>query len=1437
MAAASMGQAPSASFSANVLSGCAPLSVRFTDESTGNPVSWNWEFDDGTQQQLSNQQNPNISFTRPGTYSVTLVIRNANGVNATTRTDYITVYPSPSVNFSADITTACLPAQVQFTGTASTTVGSITTWAWDLGDGTLSSAQNPEHTYNAAGWYNVGLTVTSSTGCSSRSQRARYIRVVSGIASKFSYTPSANCDAPFTIPFTNESSGPGALRYLWDFGNGHTDTARHPSFTFPASGSHNVTLTTTSSFGCSNTITQAVSASTFTTAFTHPDTVCINQPVSFQNNSDAGVVTFNWLFGDGSSSATEENPVKRYTTPGVYTVKLVNRFGTCTDSTSRQIVVTALPAVDFVVNNNNGCGSAFSVDFQSNASTAVAWAWDFGDGTTSTEQNPNHVYGSTGNYHVSLTITTAGGCQNSVTKNNAVRIVAPGVRIMRTLASGCINALLPVTLSAETNVPVVSYLWDLGNGTTSTAATPSVTYSSPTVRNYDITLTVTTAAGCILTDAMTFTIGAPQSVDFTVNASGSCASDPVTFHATSSGFVSEWTWLFSDGDTLTVQETETTVEHQFKEFGNVGATLIAWHWGCPSSVTKDNLVTLEAPVANFGFALDCDNRLVVNLTDSSKIETGATAAPTSYEWDFGDGSPVVTTPNPGIHTYANIGDYDIRLALFNGTCSSTITRKVDLSPLNNTFDASKSILCKHDTVTFKANEDSVNVREFRWTWDGKTAFGQVLDTAFHADGDIPVTLHVRDHSGCEAESTQIIKVTGPTAAFSPAQPATCKGVPVSFNDASTSDIGIQTYRWDFGDGAVQSLTGGPFAHSYVDTGTYVVRLSVTDIAGCTDENTATNTVRISGPVASFSTNDTRYCPGTPLTFSNSSQGTTLTHSWSFGDGQSSTDINPSHSFDEGQYTVKLKVTDDVGCTDSLIRTDYIEVRGPVAAFTVEDSTSICPLLEAKFLHTSQHYESLYWDFGDLFNSTEDAATVRHFYDDFGSYPVKLLAYGYGGNCVDTAEFRVNVYNPNTFTTFNYTVAPFYCNEHTVSFEFEVPANTRYRFNFGDGNVDSSGQKTLQHTYDYPRNYIPSVFLQDAIGCQSNVGGPSAINIRGAVPAFNLDKKSFCDSGTVMATNYTVSSEPVTNWSWDFGTGTTIGIKDPAPFTYTDAGYYLVSLTATTVSGCAKTFTDTVRVPRTPQPLITLGDLTCAERLVDFNGAVQHADTAIQWSWNFGDGRTSSAQNNTIQYNTPGNYNITLTAANFLGCSGNTSHSLAVAPLPVITTQPTQLIVSNEVVLPVTYSSGIVRYAWEPPDDLSCTDCPNPVAKPSFTRTYTVTVTDSNSCVSSAEVLVDVVCTKENYFVPNTFSPNNDGMNDVFYPRGRGLARVQSMRVFNRWGQIVFERKNFMANDPSAGWNGRRGSEPMPSDTYVYVIEFVCDNAMVIPFKGNITLIR
>jgi gliding motility-associated-like protein len=336
----------------------------------------------------------------------------------------------------------------------------------------------------------------------------------------------------------------------------------------------------------------------------------------------------------------------------------------------------------------------------------------------------------------------------------------------------------------------------------------------------------------------------------------------------------------------------------------------------------------------------------------------------------------------------------------------------------------------------------------------------------------------------------------------------------------------------------------------------------------------------------------------------------------------------------------------------------------------------------------------------------------------------------------------------------------------------------------------------------------------------------------------MDKNKFCDSGLVNFTDFTVTNDPIISKTWDFKDGNMSIQNDPNNY-YKSPGTYLPVLKVSTQNNCVENYTDTVRIYQTPHPVFTPSPPFCVGAPIQFQGGLVTPEiNAVKWFWNFGNGQTSSQQNHTVTYTSAGPYTVHLLTSVSFGCSDSTKTDININALPVIQGPPEVTTpVGLPVTLPITYSSGIANYSWTPANNLSCTDCPDPVANPIFTTLYKVTVTDKNNCVSSAAITVKTVCNGKNYFIPNTFSPNGDGVNDVFYPRGNNVNNIQSMRIFNRWGQLVFERRSFPPNTPGNGWNGTFNGKPAPVDAYVYIIEVICENAQIVALKGDVTLVR
>lgn len=418
---------PTAEFNGSPTSGDVPLTVNFTDQSTGTIDTWSWDFGDGN---TSTEQNPTHTYTVAGTYTVELTVSGTAGSDTETKTDYITAStPAPVADFSGTPTSGTVPLDVTFTD-AST--GEITSWSWDFGDGGTSTEQNPTHTYNAVGTYTVALTVTGPGG-SDTETKTDYITVnpepVAPVA-EFSGTPTEG-DAPLTVEFTDESTG-DVTTWEWDFGDGGSSTEQNPTHVYNNSGTYTVALTVTGPAGNDTetktdyiTVNVAPPVADFTG---DPTSGTVPLTVNFTDASTGEITSWAWDFGDGGSS-TEQNPTHQYTVVGTYTVALTvtGPGGESTETKTDYITVNpepVEPVADFTASPTSGT-APLDVNF-TDASTGdvESWSWDFGDGGSSTQQNPSHTYANAGTYTVALTVTGPVG-SDTETKTDYIT-VEPG---------------------------------------------------------------------------------------------------------------------------------------------------------------------------------------------------------------------------------------------------------------------------------------------------------------------------------------------------------------------------------------------------------------------------------------------------------------------------------------------------------------------------------------------------------------------------------------------------------------------------------------------------------------------------------------------------------------------------------------------------------------------------------------------------------------------------------------------------------------------------------------------------------------------------------------------------------------------------------------------------------------------------------------------------
>ncbi len=1306
---------PTANFTSDIISGCSPIVVRFTDMSSGSPTSWSWDLGNGTTSTL---QNPSTTYITPGTYTVKLTAANASGSNMKSVTSYITVYALPTVNFTGDSAPSCPPKAVQFNNLTVPGSSGTTTYLWDFGDGFTSSAVNPSHTYMALGTYSVTLIAKNGQGCTKSFTKTNYIPIVQKPIANFISSNNNGCAAPYTVNFTNTSAG--AVSYEWNFGDGGTSTTANPGHVYTTNGNYNVRLIATNAAGCKDTIirTAFVSVGTLDAQFTpSQSTVCLGTPVTFSNNTTPGTTSNSWNFGN-SATSNATSPTYTYPAPGNYTVRLIANRNGCLDTAFRNITVNAKPTASFTAANTYSCSTPFSVPFTNNSTGASSYAWAFGPaGATSTQTSPSYTYTGFGLYTVRLIATGSNGCADTQTRPNYITVAQPTATITTTMSSGC----APVNVNFYANIftynPVVSYSWNFGDGSSplvcGSCSTPSHTYTSP--GTYTVTLNYSLGLGCNFSAQRNVVISTKPTASFNLTPLTYCPNTPVSPVNVSTGATS-YIWNGGGGQASTM----TNPTFGYKS-GNYTIRLIASNNGCADTFTRN--ITVQLPRAGFRPSYTCTNRLAISFTDQS-------AGANTYFWDFGDGNTSTTAGNTS-HTYAAYGTYNVKQGVRNTStgCTDTAYLTLVLAPLNKEFVASDTTICRGSAVTFTAA--GLNYQTYRWDFGNSVIVNgtRQLSYTYPAAGTYNIKLVVTDTMGCKDSLTKTgyMRIGGPTVDFVGTPQGGCLPLTVNFQDLSTPNGGfaLVSRNWNLGNG--NSTQTNP-TRTYTVVGLYNVSLFVTDANGCTSSLTRNQYINASHPQPAFSASVTTTCIGNTVTFNNTSSGNSLTYVWHYGDGATSVGATGSHAYGApGQYTVKLVATDAFGCKDSVVRTNYITIKAPVLSFTASDTFASCPPLLITFTNTSPAASGVTytWNFGNGSGSSVAAPSATYTYP--GVYAAKLYGTTIEG-CIDSAVKNITINGPSGSFAYTPQVG---CGPLTVTFTANTTNASSLIWDMNNGSTQTTTAGSLVYTYTQSGKFLPKLILSDNASCLTPLLGMDTIRVDSLNSGFTFTPTTLCDTGTVYFTDTVYNSlTPVISRSWNFGDGGTSTAHNPT-HKYTSPGTYIIRLVMTNTS-CTDTTTDTIVVHPLPNVTATGGQTVCQGSTASIS---LQATGALNYSWAPATGLScTGCANPTL---TPPSVTTTyvVTGTNTLGCTDTARVLITVNPKPVISA-------GNNVAICVggfttLQGTGGVSYNWSPAAGLSCTSCASPIATPTATTTYKVIGTNANGCSDSAFVTVTV----------------------------------------------------------------------------------------------------
>jgi gliding motility-associated-like protein len=447
-----------------------------------------------------NQNTQSYTFTPVASSTFTLIVENTFGCLDTDFVDVVVnPIPLPAIASSGSI---CEDNIVNFTDQSNVSSGSLVGWSWDFGNGLTSTIKDPTTTYSDAGNFAVTLTVSSNAGCQATANYSQTIwpRPLP------SYTHTDVCEGnPITFNSTSTISDNSTLAFLWDLGDGSTNTSATFTYQYATYGLYPARLYATSINGCIDSILQGVNVYALPDAQMDLKYSCENVQAILSDASTVpqGMITnWAWSLGDNSSS-TSQNPIHTYTQDGNYNITLlVSTDHGCPDSTTGILRIVPSPTVNFLT--EDAC-LGYSVDFtdQSAPSTGPIeqYLWSFGDGNTSTDQNPTHIYMTPGFFQVALTATSDSGCITTLSIPNALEIYAPPVPNFSSNASQA-NDIVPLVDFLNLSSTAVFYYWEFGDGDTSTFYSPSHQYDS--VGKYDVQLMAVDQRGCV--DSITIPI-------------------------------------------------------------------------------------------------------------------------------------------------------------------------------------------------------------------------------------------------------------------------------------------------------------------------------------------------------------------------------------------------------------------------------------------------------------------------------------------------------------------------------------------------------------------------------------------------------------------------------------------------------------------------------------------------------------------------------------------------------------------------------------------------------------------------------------------------------------------------------------------------------------------------------------------------------------------
>lgn len=1159
-----------------------------------------------------------------------------------------------------------------------------------------------------------------------------------------------------------------------------------------------------------------------------------------------------------------------YTAVGTYNIQVIANNPTTDGCSGEQQIDFDLQVFDppkggYKFNSTNCITDsiAFEDTTVSASRPIVGYQWDLGDGNFRTLKKFSHKYVTPGKYSVKYFAFSDVGClTDTIVKDIYVDSVP--VANFSIFGPTCINKDITfVDGSRATGANTIKeWLW-VTNNPVSKSTNASIVEKFTNLQQYTIQLRVKTENGCLSpVKSLVFNNNPNPNIDFSLPKI--CLPDGYgTFTDLSSisdGSQSLFNrkWYFGDANaTISNPDTalnRTSPTHRYVAVGPYTIKLVVQsNNGCSDSLSKQLTQVFAQPKADFTVTPEVCLREGTKLNDLTNPQGRPLV---KWNWSLSNGLKD-TLQNPTI-VLSNAGNYSVKLVAFtaDGCISDTATKSFIVNPLPTADFKAVDPACETETVSFM-HLATANVGTLtRWNWrlgnaDAPKDFTNpdLVSKTFSIWGDQVIRLMVENSKGCKSDTVKKSIRIHPKPLVNNSIPEVClNDAFADFYDSTkiADNSSVFFHLWKFGDANAipsnpdSSIVKDP-KHKYTSAGNYTISHRVTSLAGCVSTKSTTFIVSGAVPKSSFivllpdslCSNDTvRIKNLSTVDFGFIGK---LEIYWDFDNNPGIKDIDQlpdsgkiyKHVYptflNQPLKPVRIVVRAFSGgsCSDDENRSVNL-LGSPVVKF--DSIPGIC--LDAVPRQISQ---TRFTDVSGIAPGDSvfigSGVNIKGLYTPLnagvGTYVLKYTFTSSNG-CKDTASRSIIVW-PRPTADFVYSTLN--CERNPISFTSRAVPNVgnlvKWNWNFGDDSpVQSFGNANpLNHIFAVFKTYNVSLDVVTNNGCTSV---PKILPVKvHPLPIVNFELPKVClPEGKALFTNTTQipdGSGSLLTYLWNFGNASNPNpsVTKDGIHNYLSLGIYDVKLVVTSNNNCKDSLTrKLIDVFPQPKAIFTSLDSACLGKDIKFtdnsNGFVRPIKA---WFWDFGNGALDNQKDPTYLYKATGTFDVRLYVTSSEGCISDTAiKSITIHPYPKISAGPDMFVLDDgQKMIAATASGSSLRFNWSPVTYLNYSNILQPlVVKPQDDIIYTLSVTGRGNCTSTDDIAITVLKLPK---PPNTFTPNGDGINDVWDIKYLDQYPGCILEVYSPQGQMIYRSEGY-----AKPWDGTFKGNALPAGTYYFVID-------------------